>query len=54
MSHVGWLHCSKLFWYEFCYGVFSLTRRYLSFTLISAINFYYVINKLIILVPVLH
>jgi hypothetical protein len=32
----------------------TLSRRYLRFPLISAINFYYVINKLIILILDLH
>jgi hypothetical protein len=36
---------------EFCYGVSVVSERYLRFSLISAIDFYYVINKLIILVP---
>jgi hypothetical protein len=36
---------------EFCYGVSGVTERYLRSRLISAVDFYYVINKLIILVP---
>jgi hypothetical protein len=36
---------------EFCYGVFSVTEKYLKFSLISTVDFYYVIDKLIILVP---
>jgi hypothetical protein len=36
---------------EFCYGVSGVTERYLRFSLILIIDFYYVINKLIILVP---
>jgi hypothetical protein len=39
---------------EFCYGVSRVPQRYLSFSLISAVNFYYVINKLIILIHVPH
>jgi hypothetical protein len=35
-------------------GYLGGTWRYLSFLLISVINFYYVISKLIILVPVPH
>jgi hypothetical protein len=38
---------------EFCYGIFGVLRgtwSYLRSLLISAIDFYYVINKLIILV----
>jgi hypothetical protein len=34
----------------FCYGISKVTERYLRFSLISAVDFYYVINKLIILV----
>jgi hypothetical protein len=37
---------------KFCYGVFGY--RYIRFLLISDINFYYIINKLIILVLVLY
>jgi hypothetical protein len=36
---------------EFRYDVSGVTKRYLRFYLISAVDFYYVINKLIILVP---
>jgi hypothetical protein len=36
---------------ESCYDVSVVPERYLRFSLISAIDFYYVINKLIILVP---
>jgi hypothetical protein len=36
---------------EFRYDVSGVTERYLRFSLISAVDFYYVINKLIILVP---
>jgi hypothetical protein len=39
---------------EFCYGVSGLIGRYLKFFLISIINFYYVINKLIIMVSDQH
>jgi hypothetical protein len=48
---------------EFYYSVFEIPERYflkylrgrkLKFHLISAINFYYIINKLIILIPDLH
>jgi hypothetical protein len=35
-------------------GYLRGTSRYQSFSLISAVNFYYIINKLIILVPSLH
>jgi hypothetical protein len=35
---------------EFCYGISEVPERYIRFLLISVINFYYVINKLIILV----
>jgi hypothetical protein len=38
---------------EFCYGIFGVPERYLEVpkvSLISAVDFYYVINKLIILV----
>jgi hypothetical protein len=35
-------------------GYFRGTWMYLSFPLISAVNFYYIINKLIILVPAPH
>jgi hypothetical protein len=34
-----------------CYGVSGVFERYLRFSLISIVDFYYVINKLIILVP---
>jgi hypothetical protein len=37
--------------YEFWYGVSGVAVRYLMFHLISTVNFYYAINKLIILVP---
>jgi dolichyl-phosphate-mannose--protein O-mannosyl transferase len=37
--------------YDFCYGVSEVPDKYLRFPLISTINFYYIINKLIILVP---
>jgi hypothetical protein len=43
-----------LYHYEFCYSVLGVFRRYLSFSLISVINFYYIINKLIILVAKSH
>jgi hypothetical protein len=47
------LWCS--FRVEFCYGVSRVLRRYyLRFSLISTVNFYYVINKLIILILGLH
>jgi hypothetical protein len=39
---------------EFCYSVSEVSERYLRFFLILAVDFYYVINKLIILVPDLH
>jgi hypothetical protein len=42
---------------EFCYGVSAYLRdtwRYLRFLLISAVDCYYIINKLIILVPAPH
>jgi hypothetical protein len=39
---------------EFGYGVCEVHRRYLKELLISAINIYYIINKLIILVPNIH
>jgi hypothetical protein len=35
---------------ELCYGVFEVLKRYLRFSLILIINFYHVINKLIILI----
>jgi hypothetical protein len=41
----------------FCYGVFGYLGgnwRYLKFLLITIVNFYYIINKLIILVLVLY
>jgi hypothetical protein len=44
-------------YYKFCYGVFKITERYLNVPkifLISAVDFYYVIDKLIILVPGSH
>jgi hypothetical protein len=34
---------------EFYYNVFKISERYLRFFLISVVNFYYIINKLIIL-----
>jgi hypothetical protein len=40
--------------YEFCYGVSKVPQSYIRYHLILIINFYYVINKLIILVPDLH
>jgi hypothetical protein len=43
----------RLLIFKFCYGVFEILRdicRNLRFSLILAVNFYYVINKLIILV----
>jgi hypothetical protein len=43
-----------LFFFEFCYGVSEVPQRYQSFSLISIINFYYIINKLIILVSSSH
>jgi hypothetical protein len=36
---------------EFCYDVSGVFEGYLRFLLISAVNFYYIINKLIILIP---
>jgi hypothetical protein len=39
---------------EFCYGIFEVPQRYLIFSLISVVNFYYIINKLIILILTLH
>jgi hypothetical protein len=41
---------SRPIYFEFCYGVFRVPERYLRFPLISAVDFYYVINKLIILI----
>jgi hypothetical protein len=35
---------------EFCYDISEITGRYLRFLLISVVDFYYVINKIIILV----
>jgi hypothetical protein len=35
---------------ELCYSVSEVLRRYLRFSLILAVNFYYIINKLIILI----
>jgi hypothetical protein len=35
---------------EFCYGVSEVTERYIRLSLIIAVDFYYVINKIIILV----
>jgi hypothetical protein len=40
--------------YGLCYGVFGVTLRYLRFYLITTVNFYYIINKLIILISGLH
>jgi hypothetical protein len=53
----NWLVNSSTCKNEFCYGVSGVPERYLEvpkFPLISAIDFYYVINKLIILVPDSH
>jgi hypothetical protein len=36
---------------EFYYGVSRVSERYLRFSLISTVDFYYIINKLIILIP---
>jgi hypothetical protein len=40
--------------YEFCYGVSGIPEMYLRFLLISTVDFYYIINKLIILIPDLY
>jgi hypothetical protein len=39
---------------EFCYAISEVTYRHIRFSLISTVNFYYIINKLIILVSDLH
>jgi hypothetical protein len=39
---------------EFCYGIFRVTMRYLRFSLILIINFYYIINKIINLISDLY
>jgi hypothetical protein len=39
---------------QLCYSVFGVSERYLKFSLILTVDFYYVINKLIILIPDLH
>jgi hypothetical protein len=42
---------------ELCYGIFEVPQvpqRYQIFSLISVVNFYYIINKLIILILTLH
>jgi hypothetical protein len=44
-------HVIRCYFVEFRYGVSGVPERYLRFLLISAVDFYYVINKLIILVP---
>jgi hypothetical protein len=49
--------CEYMNYCKFCYGVSRITERYLKVAkifLISAVNFYYVIDKLIILVPGSH
>jgi hypothetical protein len=42
-----------IFIYKFCYDLFEISRGTYGF-LISVVNFYYIINKLIILVSVSH
>jgi hypothetical protein len=39
---------------EFCYGIFEVPKRYVRFSLISTVDFYYIINKLKILIHDLH
>jgi hypothetical protein len=49
--------CEYMNYCKFCYGVSRITERYLEVPkifLISAVDFYYVVDKLIILVSVSH
>jgi hypothetical protein len=53
LIHQVFVKCSLLIYWGLV-QCFWVSRRYLRFPLISVVNFYYIINKLIILVPITH